>query len=222
VGILSVDHRRRTIAAPRNPLDKCTVVSIYPKEIREVKHTIQPGYFLIKAGSIEHPAILVVGSSSWWREIDEEQPLLEIPNSSIQVADSIVKDYCNGLLACNMGNSMPGLFYLHGEKSLRQIREDHKADLSLALERQKNWYTSLLRLADSLWARTNGNPLVISEDMRLAARELDVENKDWMVDFKASENVRCVACGAFRNPAYPICQVCKAIADPEMAKETWY
>src|SRR6187200_2386767 len=89
---------RRTIRAPVNSLDKSTVVSILPKRIYETKITIQPGVFEIAPGSMEHPSVLVVGASSWWREVDVDQPLLEIPVSSIQVADSIVKDYCNGLL----------------------------------------------------------------------------------------------------------------------------
>src|SRR5258708_2992817 len=118
-----VASRRRTIAAPVNPLDKCTIVSIYPREIRETKPTIQPGKFHILAGSIKKPSILIVGPSSWWKEIDEEQPLLEIPNSSIQVADSIVKDYCNGLLGCNMGESMPGIFWVPGAWNLTQVKE---------------------------------------------------------------------------------------------------
>ena len=100
---------RRTIRAPVNPLDKSTVISILPKPISERKATIQPGMFELPPGTFENPSILVVGTSSWWREVDENQPLLEIPVSSVQVADSIVRDYCNGLLACDMAEKMPGI-----------------------------------------------------------------------------------------------------------------
>src|SRR6266576_4523463 len=89
---------RKLIRAMKNPMDKCTIVSIFPKVIDEVKYTIEPGRFHIEPGTFEKPSILVVGSSSWWREIDVEQPMLEIPNSSIQIAESVIKDYCNGLL----------------------------------------------------------------------------------------------------------------------------
>jgi hypothetical protein len=54
-------------------MDKSTIVSIYPKEINEVKHTIEPGRFHLKPGKPDSPSLLVVGSSSWWKEIDEEQ-----------------------------------------------------------------------------------------------------------------------------------------------------
>jgi hypothetical protein len=211
--------RRRTIPAPRNPLDKCTVISIFPKPIREVKHTISPGMFEIQPGSYEKPAHLVVGTSSWWREVDDEQPLLEIPCSSIQVAESIVRDYCNGIVACNMGDKMPGLFYIMGEHSdMKALKKDYFTEFEKANTNQRNWYVALVRLADGLWARSNGNPLVISDEMRLAANELGYKDKTWNKDSLQLTLVNCVACGALRNPEFPICGSCHMIVDLEKAK----
>jgi len=211
-----LSQRRRTIRAETNPLDKSTVVSIYPKAICEVKHTIQPGIFKIQPGSIENPSFLVVGPSSWWREIDEEQPLLEIPISSIQIADSIVKDYANGLLAYNPEDSSPGLFYIPGEIDKIKLLKDYKNLLDKAIRIQRNWYTNLVRLADILWSRTNGNPIAISDDMRFGAQELGFKDKPWMRDFSTLEMQNCPACGALRNPAFPICGVCHTVVDKEM------
>jgi hypothetical protein len=210
--------KRRAVRSEPNPLDKSTVISILPKEINEVKHTIQPGRFYIPPGSYDKPSILVVGSSSWWRELDPDQPLLEIPVSSVQIADSIVRDYCNGLLGCNMGDVMPGLFFIPGEISITKLKTEYKSLLDKALERQKKWYLELVKMADVLWARTNGNPLAVADDMRLAARELGIE-KEWIKDFQNIQLVRCVACGSMRNPNFPVCPICKAIADPDKAKE---
>ena len=218
MGILSL-NRRQTVRAPTNPMDKSTVISIYPRQIVEVKPTIQPGKFIIPAGSFEAPGMLAVTSSSWWREIDEEQPLLEIPNSSIQVADSIVKDWCNGLLACNMNDTMPGITYLPGDISRGELKTKFLHVLVKLRDNQNRWYQALVKLADTSWAKSNGNPLSISEDMRSAARELNLTNKEWMVDFTQMEMIRCIACGSMRNPAFPICQSCHAIIDKEKAKE---
>ena len=215
-GLLN-QRNRRTIRAEVNPLDKSTVVSVLPKLIRERKPTIQPGIFEIEAGTIEKPSILVVGPSSWWREIDENQPLLEIPVSSVQIADSIVRDYCNGLLGCNMGDKMPGLFYVPGEYTLEGIRKNYAALLNKAVENQKRWFLELVQIADILWSRSNGNPLSISEDARLACKELNIQNKPWLGDIQVAELVRCVACGNLRNPQYPICPQCKAVVDKELA-----
>lgn len=213
------DFRRRTLRAPVNPMDKSTVVSIFPKEIDELKHTIEPGRFIIPPGSYDKPSIIVVGSSSWWREIDEEQPLLEIPVSSIQVADSIVKDYCNGVLGCNMGDIMPGIFFVPGEQTILTIKKSFQNQLDKYKKYQENWYSALIKLADSLWARSNGNPLTISDEMRLAARELGLATKDWMKDFQMVDMTRCKACGELMNPLFPVCKSCKAINDPTRAKE---
>lgn len=216
---LMSDLKRRTIRAPVNPLDKSTIISILPKLIEERKHTIQPGVFVIQPGTYDTPSTLVVGGSSWWKEIDENQPLLEIPHSSIVVADSVVRDYCNGLIACDMADNMPGLFFIPGDIKQFEIKKIHKDKLDAAEAKQKNWFHSLVRMADSLWAGSNGNPLAISGDMKLAARSLNLVNKEWLKDSQVMELVRCVACGSLKNPLYPVCSNCKAISDPAKAKE---
>lgn len=203
---------RRAMRAPVNPLDKSTIVSVFPKEIIEVKHTIQPGKFTIPAGSIAKPSLLVVGPSSWWREVDEDQPLLEIPIYSIHIAESVIKDYCNGLLGFNAEAASPGLFYIPGEHIIDDVRSKYATELKKAVDRQKAWYNNLIRLADSLWARSNNNPLTISDDMRMAATELGVQGtKDWMKSFQSIGQVRCVACGTLKNPEFPICASCRHI-----------
>lgn len=213
-------RRRRTVRAPVNPLDKSTIVSIYPRYIIERHWTIQPGVFEIQPGTYDKPSILVVGPSSWWKEIDEEQPLLEIPNSSIQVADAIVKGYCSGLFACTIPSCMPGLFWLPGAFSLAEIKKSYSHKVEQAKTVQDKFYSTLVRMADTLWARTNGNPLVISEDMRMAARELGLgPSKDWMKDFTMLSKVNCQFCGSPRNPDFPICSTCNRVCDPEKAKQ---
>lgn len=204
-------NSRKIIRAMKNPMDKCTIVSIFPKEIDEVKHTIEPGRFLIPSGTFDAPAILTVGSSSWWREIDVDQPMLEIPVSSIQIADSVIKDYCNGMLGCNMGDAMPGLFFVLGEFKAMEIKLKYSKKLDEVKVKQDNWYRVLVRLADSLWSRTAGNPLAIWDEMRLAARSLNLNDKPWLKDFQQAELAKCLACGSMRNPSYPICPTCKSI-----------
>ena len=204
-------RQRRLIRATKNPMDKCTIVSILPKELNEVKHTIEPGRFHIDAGTLEDPAILIVGSSSWWKDIDVEQPMLEIPVSSIQIANSVINDYCNGLLGCDMAGAMPGLFFVLGPQTKFEIKTKFQDKINEMKVKQDNWYKVLVRLADSLWSRSNMNPLVISDEMRLAARALNFNDKAWLKDFQIAELVRCKACGGMRNEAFPICPTCKSI-----------
>lgn len=210
-----MNNDRRVIRAMDNPMDKTTIVSIFPKRIEEVKVTIEPGRFVIEPGTYEKPSVLVIGSSSWWRDVNPDEPLLEIPQSSISVADAIVKDYCNGLLGFNMGNAMPGIFYIPGKKSSVEVIKENKPQLDVALLKQKNWYNALITISDVLWARTNGNPRSISDDARLAAQELQLKDKPWLKDFTTLELRNCPACGALRNDQYPVCQTCKTIIDKD-------
>lgn len=212
------NFRKKTIRSTPNPLDKCTVVSIYPKDIRERKVTIQPGYFHIPSGSIDKPATLVVGPSSWWRDVDEFQPLLEITHSSIQVAHALINDYTLGMLGVK-DNARPGLFFVPGSFNSNEIKKNYTKELESARLRQINLYTNLVKMGDIGWSKSNGNPLTISDDMRMAAVELNLRNKDWMADFQHMEMIRCSACGFMRNPLYPMCGNCKTIIDVDKARE---
>lgn len=202
---------RRFIRAPKNSLDKCTIISIFPREIDETKVTIEPGRFKIPAGSYEKPAVLVVGPSSWWKDYDPTQPVLEIPHGSIQVAESIVRDYCNGMFGCDMGVAMPGLFYVEGSFTSLEVKMKFSKKLDETKAKQDNWYNILVRQADALWARTNGNPLVIWDIMRVAAMELNLKEKPWLKDVQMQQLTPCKACGTLRNPIFPVCQACKAV-----------
>lgn len=210
---------RQTHRAPTNPLDKATIISIFPREINERKPTIQPGFFHIDKGSIEKPASLIVGPSSWWKDTGEQEPLLEIPTSAVVIAKSVIDDFCNGILGCNMADRMPGLVYVPGEVTVEKFKKEYSEEFDNLIAKQRNWFGELVKMADSLWARTNGSPLCISDDMRDAANFLGLESKDWMQNFTAMEMIRCIACGSMRNPLYPMCGNCKHIVDPELARK---
>lgn len=208
--------RRKAVRGPVNPMDKSTVVSIYPKQIDFRNITLTPGKWSIDAGSVEFPAILVVGSSSWFKDTHPDEELIEIPVGSVQVAESLVRDYC-GLLFGSGADANPGLFFVPGDFSAKEIKSEHKMLLEQAVRRQGNYWRSLIKYADSLWARANGNPLAINEEMRLAAKTLGVQDRDWMKDHANMGQVRCFACGEFKNPEFPICKSCHTI-DPEHPK----
>lgn len=214
-----MNPNRRIHRAPVNELDKSTIVSIYPNRIVEEKPALQPGRFVIEPGTYDNPSILVVGPSSSWIEIDESQPLLEIPASSFLMADSIVKDYCNGLFCCNMNDVRPGLFWIPGNLTVEDVKIKHRPLLDKYNQYQKNWFTQLVTAADSLWSRTNGNPLAISDDMRTAAQLLGLKDKPWIKDFTQIQRITCKACGQLNAPGVVVCPNCKVVLDAEKFKE---
>lgn len=216
IGVGSLGRARRSIRTPPNPMDKSTIVSLFPKEINERKPTIEPGVFKIKGAKKGDFEVLTVGTSSWWRDITPEEPLLELTNSSIQVADSIVRDFINGLFMCDMGENVPGLFYVQGELTKSQVIANHKDKLDLYKKRQENWFAELIKAADILWARTNGNPLAISDDMKMAAEYFEMKQKGWMANIVSYELINCKFCGTLMKPGFAVCSTCHHVVDEKL------
>lgn len=206
--------KKRTVRSATNPMDKSTIVSIYPRKIVEMKHTIQPGKFVIEPGTYEKPSILIVGPSSWWAELHVDQPYVEINHGSTQVADSVVRDWAAGMLACDMDASMPGLFWIPGNYTEEGILKDPQIRplLDKANKAQRVWFMELVKMGDILWSRSNGNPLSISDHMRMAAEQMQLQ-KPWMADFSTIKMDNCPACGTLRNNNFPVCNHCHHIVD---------
>jgi len=205
--------KRRAYRSPPNPLDKSTIISIYPNKIEIQKHTIFPGKFIIEPGTYEKPSILVIGQSSWFRDRDPNLPIEEVVCGSMEVANAIVNDHISALVTWS-GDAKPGLFFIPGEKDLLSVKKDHKDLLDNAKIRQNRWYESLIKMADAMWSMSNSNPRTISEEMRLAAQELNIsEKKEWMGDFNTREMTNCPACGFLRHGNFPVCQNCHTIID---------
>lgn len=201
---------RQVNRLPNNPHDISTIVNIFPKEIHEINYTLEPGTFHIPYGTYNNPGILQVGASSWWKDIDPEQPLIQIPVASITVAESVIRDYSNGM-PWFTPTQRPGLFAVFGKYDDKN--PEHKTLKDKAAEYQKNWFTFLVKQADMLWARTNGNPLAIADDMKLAARELGLEDKDWLRDQRTLEMIRCKACQQLIRKDSILCGNCKVVLD---------
>lgn len=211
---------------PINPMDKTTLVSIVPKMIVETKPTIFPSKFIIPAAKSDGFSLLVVESASWYLMSPiEKMPPTEVQVNSLQLAQSIVQDYCVAIYLCDMKDKMPGLFFIPGEwdevsifgYADKKTGKDFKKILEEARIKQRNWFLAIVQDADKDWARTNGSPASIPNDARTAARILQLD-KVWAKDHIASSLEPCKACGELINVNYPVCKHCHAIVDPEKAK----
>lgn len=221
-------NKRRITKLPVNPLDRSTIVSIYPKDIYETKETVFPNTWLIKGAGNSDFELTVIGPSSWWKELSPDEPPLEIPVSSISMANSIINDWANGLDCCNMGDRKPGLFFVpgkHDKKSVMTYTDPETGKsfatmLSEAKVKQEAWYAELIKRADILWVRTSGNPLSVSELAKMAALKLGMRDKPWLKDnITISDMSPCPACGQMINKSFPVCANCKSVINKEKAKE---
>jgi hypothetical protein len=214
----SAQEAKRHVRRPVNKFDKTTIVSIFPKTITADFVTMEPSYFTIPGGSVEKPTLVTIGPASWWSDQGPNRPKLEITVDSNQMANSIIRDSCLSRLGASGGVRQPGVFVVPGEVTLSTLLKDFKPEFEKAKVLQKALYEELIRMADIDWARFQGNPLAIHDDSRIAATELGRKDKPWMGQFVAQELIPCSACGAPRNPKYPVCGACHNIIDMELAK----
>lgn len=203
-------QQRPIIRAIPNPLDKSTIVSIYPKDWEDRKETTQPYLFKVKGGTIDEPGLTLIKAATYTRDDDAEKPLQEIPISSIQMCESIIKDYCGSLLGATIGVAQPGMFFIPGEITTKDVKTKYTSDLIEAEKRQNQWFDNLVKLADSLWSKGGQNPLMIWSEMKFAAEQLGID-REWLRNYQHNEMVKCFACGSLRNPEYPICANCKNV-----------
>ncbi len=203
------------IRAQISPLDKSTVVSVFPKKVKTTKVTVNPRKYVVPAGTFEKPSTLVVGTAIWIKHIYETEPeqQVEMPILSSQLADAIVNDFCGNVLSSGH-DRRPGLFWVLGEKNAEQVLKEHKKELEQARQNQINWYLELIKMADIDWVKYRGSPLAVSDTARMAAMEMHLD-KPWMLDAKNLAMGVCPACGSQRDSKFPVCKECKTIVDKE-------
>lgn len=207
---------------PRNPLDKCTFVSLYPVDILYESPTMFPGRFIIKRPELdkEYGLSIIEPSSFWLQSRGENMPPIEAQVNAMEISDGIIRDAIKSmkLIKENVG---PGVFYLLGEYDEVSVKSAKGFDTALmnARMKQQNYWLALVEEADYFWAGSNGNPRAVPQTARLAAKILGLEKqKPWMTNVVASELAPCPFCGTMINHLYPICISCKGIVNPEKAK----
>jgi len=218
---------KRTIQLlPKNPMDKTTIVSIYPRQVVDTKPTLFPSRFVIPAALQGDFSILIVEGASYFIPSPvERQPPTEVQVNSMMLAESILHDSIPTMNLVQQG-ARPGLFAIPGEWTKKTIISYIHADgrsfhdlLETAKEWQKNYWVAVMNEADGFWAKSNGDPKVIPDDARIAAKFLGLEKvKPWMSTTVASELIPCIACGTMINNNVPVCKECHAIVKPELAK----
>lgn len=193
---------------------KCTIVSIYPREIVENKPGVYPSFFTVPAGSFDKPSYFYVEDGVQYVTIplkSERDPgrTIKMIVPADEIAKSIVEDYCNSLLGSGNG-ARPGLKWFPapitdaGKKVLEEMRQA-----------QNNWYANLVKIADDDWFKFH-NHRTISDLQIMAAKTLGLE-KEWAIEPQAPK--LCPVCFTSVHDKAIICPSCKVVMDPEAAKK---
>lgn len=199
----------------------CTVVSILPYELHEEKPHMLPSVFIIPAASLDGSklGILHVKEGIHYVPnplIDEGKPGSSIKQTTTpsEMARSICEDYNNAHVALDE-NAHPGLFWLPGTLTQKDVEKFYRKRLEHIRRRQKNWFVNLCMMADSDWEK-NHDMRAVSDLQRIAAKSLGL-NKEW-VEFKVEEMTKCPYCNSPVSPNASICATCREVINPDKHK----
>jgi len=193
---------------------EATIVSFYPRVIpSETKPGIYPGHFSIPASDGVKPVLVYIGDSVGYVYLDESRGSLPITIPAKQVAKSIVDDFCSTVLEYENGISMPGLFWVEGRVTEKEVKHLHIDQALSVAELQKNWFIRLVKIADTDWNKSK-NLSTISDVQRFACNFLNMD-RPWNVDAEAIASMKCPACKTHIPVDSIVCQNCHVILNKE-------
>lgn len=192
----------------------CTIVSMLPFELNEEKPHMLPSSFRIPAAKDGKYGIAHIEEGLHYIAnplIDEGKPGSSIKQVTLpdDMARSIVDDYASAQV-CLGENATPGIFWVPGRLTLKQVLENYPKLVKKYEALQLGWFRNLCSLADADWEK-NHNRLAVSDLQRNAARTLGVK-KEW-VDFKVEETDTCPFCSTAVSKTAVKCSNCKEVLD---------
>jgi len=202
-------------------LDISTVVSILPVKIDESKPGLLPTQYIIPAVLDPRKDVntLLVARARFPVYLDENRPALIVPAPSDVVADSICRDYKVSMSEYVPGVAEPGLFWLRGSLTVKDIETTHKDELSRARELQIAWFHKLVETADDDWGKYKMRRMV-SSIQRQACNVLKLD-REWNTEKESNFNLSlkpCPFCRADVHPEAIICTHCRGIINMERYK----
>lgn len=192
-----------------------TVVSLVPWKLPTNYFAgVVPDSYDIPKSDGKIPSVLVVDDARTFIYIAHDRPTLEQMVPAKQLGKSLVEDNIKAFIEIEDG-CKPGLFWVEGEWTPKDIQEKFKAELSQAVSAQQKWFMKLIRTGDDAWARF-GQHRMISGMQREAAKFLGLD-KPWAVDTKPIVLADCPACKIKVDSDALVCKNCRAILKPEEA-----
>lgn len=197
----------------------CTVVSGIPFRLNELKPGLYPvGLFsLPPARELGKINSLVVKEGFYFRYVGDGKSIEQYEKAEI-IANSIVNDYINAQVGVDSSSespekqARPALFWVYGEHTDESINELHADKVALALQQQRNWFNTLIKIADDDWNKHHQHKM-ISDLQRYAADALGTRREWSNINTFNIEPSICPACRSMIPGGSLICQVCRTIID---------
>ncbi len=197
---------------PKSP-GNCTIVSLVPFAIKELKPQIIPGYFQIPPARSGDIQVLPVGESIYWMESPfKGMPPIKITETSKAMARSIVNDYIEAQLATDT-DVAPGVFWVEGHYDKKKAKEELFDRIKDAENRQNRWFINLIKIADDDWQQSHQHKF-ISDIQRHAARAMGM-SREWLDVSLDAMMTSCPLCKELVRPDAIIHNMCGYVLRPD-------
>lgn len=190
-----------------------TICSMLPYELVESKPGLNPNEFTIKKAEKGKFTLTIIPNNVFY--LINPDPLsdakdvrnIKVPVPSIEVAQSIIQDYINSLLAVQPPNAVPGLFAVAGDwKDYKEFALKHINEITFYRMAQTTWFQNLVAIADDFWSKTH-SPASIGDIQRDACRELGYV-RDWLNPTPSELQEKCPVCKNTVNTGALKCVSC--------------
>lgn len=197
-------------------LDYCSVISLCPFPINEMKPGMTPSYYNIskcKDGEIE---VLIVRDAFYIQGIPATNQTIKVTVLAKDIARSLVNDYIQGVVAYKE-NCYPALFWVRGIYNRDKVKAELKNQVAEAQANQRNWFEAIVKMADDDWAQWHQHKF-ITDNQRFAASYLGLD-REWLMTPNATANLTqlCPACKSTIHIDAAICANCRAVVDSKKA-----
>ena len=195
-----------------------TIVSFAKRAVHEELPGMNRDIYDIPPSENGIPRILHVGDSYYYKpDIDGNQDRVLV--QSQQIVESVVHMHITSQLLYR-ADQHPAVFSIpNREVDSDGVLSEFRDQVKAALARQKNWFISLVQMADDDWGRLRKHQM-ITDLQRTAAIELGLK-REWLMEIQdESEKGNCPFCGSVLFDATaPICPVCHKVHNPERLSE---
>lgn len=189
----------------------CTVVSLLPREIFEEKPHMLPSSFRIPAAEYGDISIIHVEEGIHYVPNPFDPGSLKQTTSPAEMARSIVDDYVTAHI-CLGDNCGPGLFWVEGRLTVKEVKDNYRKKLKEYKEKQDNWFHALCAMADADWHK-NHNMLAVSDLQRMAARSLGLVDRYEWVQLQTQVTIECPFCKFRITPDSVKCLNCREVVN---------
>lgn len=186
-----------------------TMVSYVPFKVRTESPTVLPPFFELEPSDTVKPVTAQVPEDAFfWYDPGLDRPKIKTPVPALEFANGVIRDYQASQMVVG-ADSAPALFYVEG---YYEPQKKHAEITAEALRKQRNWFSDLVKQADVDFIGSKGNPFVVSDLARRAARLINVQRQWLDVD---TQNTQCPVCRDIIHPLAIVCRSCGAVINKE-------